>query len=301
VLGADPVMGADEPGFDVAEEGMDDREELAGIGAVVLDHRGVLQVLAEGGVAAAIAGEPVGQQMRPGRDISGQKGAEFGARGGRQHGDPGIAGEEAVLMLDGVLVLAGLVLWRRHLFDGGDDRALVGAGRAASRLVGSPRPPMQVSSASRKPAADGPDPRSARGVACAPRSRPSDTPTPVRAAEIWPRRRACRGPSGRRQETTSRDPSASDEIPCPRSPTPADGRCGTHRPAGEPLAAKPAARCSRNTQNPAANETRPSARTAPPSRTAPQTPEAQPSDPPVPHSAYATLATGEVLERRMEM
>ena len=43
VLGADAVMGADEPGFDVAEQGVDDREELAGIGAVVLDHRGVLQ------------------------------------------------------------------------------------------------------------------------------------------------------------------------------------------------------------------------------------------------------------------
>ena len=60
VLGADAVMGADEPGFDVAEQRMDDREELAGIGALVLDHRRVLQMIAEGGVAAAIAGEPVG-------------------------------------------------------------------------------------------------------------------------------------------------------------------------------------------------------------------------------------------------
>jgi hypothetical protein len=70
VLGADAVMGADEPGFDVAEQGVDDREELAGIGAVVLDHRGVLQMLVEGGLAAAIAGEPVGQEMRPGGDIT---------------------------------------------------------------------------------------------------------------------------------------------------------------------------------------------------------------------------------------
>ena len=69
VLGADPMMGADEPGFDVAEQGVDDREEFAGIGAVVLDHRGVLQILAEIGVAAAIAGKPVGQQMRIGGDI----------------------------------------------------------------------------------------------------------------------------------------------------------------------------------------------------------------------------------------
>ena len=42
MLGADPMMGADQPGFDVAEQRVDDREELAGIGAVVLDDRGVL-------------------------------------------------------------------------------------------------------------------------------------------------------------------------------------------------------------------------------------------------------------------
>ena len=89
-------------------------------------------MLAEGGLAAAIAGEPVGQQMRPGRDISGQKGAELGARRGRQHGDPGVAGEEAVLALHGAAVLAVLVFRRRHLLDGGDDQALVRAGRAAS-------------------------------------------------------------------------------------------------------------------------------------------------------------------------
>ena len=68
VLGADAVMSADELGFDVAEQGMDDQEERAGIGAFVLDHRGVLQMLAEAGLAAAIAGEPVGQEMAPGRD-----------------------------------------------------------------------------------------------------------------------------------------------------------------------------------------------------------------------------------------
>src|SRR5271155_920666 len=33
-----------------------------------------------------------------------------------------------------------------------------------------------------------------------------------RAAEIWPRRRACRGPSGRRQQNTSTTPSASNET-----------------------------------------------------------------------------------------
>jgi len=38
MLGADPVMGADQPGFDVAEQRVDDREELAGIGGRALDR-----------------------------------------------------------------------------------------------------------------------------------------------------------------------------------------------------------------------------------------------------------------------
>ena len=53
-------------------------------------------MLAEGGIAAAIGGEPVGQEMGPGCDIRLEKGAEFGARRGRQNRDPGVAGEEAV-------------------------------------------------------------------------------------------------------------------------------------------------------------------------------------------------------------
>jgi hypothetical protein len=40
--GADPVMGADEPGFDVAEQGMDNRQAGAGIGGLGLDDRRVL-------------------------------------------------------------------------------------------------------------------------------------------------------------------------------------------------------------------------------------------------------------------
>jgi len=43
VLGAVAMMGADQPGFDVAEQGVDDREEFAGIGARALDYRAVLQ------------------------------------------------------------------------------------------------------------------------------------------------------------------------------------------------------------------------------------------------------------------
>jgi hypothetical protein len=61
MLGVDAMMGADQPSFDVAEQGVDDREEFAGIGAVILDHRNVFQILAETSVAAAITGKPVGQ------------------------------------------------------------------------------------------------------------------------------------------------------------------------------------------------------------------------------------------------
>jgi hypothetical protein len=38
MFGADSMVGADQPGFDVAEQGVDDREEFAGIYAVALDH-----------------------------------------------------------------------------------------------------------------------------------------------------------------------------------------------------------------------------------------------------------------------
>src|ERR1700730_6935007 len=131
VLGADTVMGADEPGFDVAEQCMDDWEERASVGAFVLDHGGVPEVFAEGGIAAAIAGEPVGQEVRLGLDIGLEEGAEFGAGGGRQHGDARGAGKEPVLTLDGVPVFSLAVLWRRHLLDGGNNQALVGIGRAA--------------------------------------------------------------------------------------------------------------------------------------------------------------------------
>ena len=62
---------------------MDDREELGGVGARVLDHRGVLQMLAEIGVATAIAGKPVCQQMGIRRHTRLEKGAEFGAGGGQ--------------------------------------------------------------------------------------------------------------------------------------------------------------------------------------------------------------------------
>ena len=97
------MMCANQPGFDVAEQRVNDREEFAGIGAVVLDHRGVFQIVAE--IGAAIAGKPVGQQMRIGGDIGFEEGCQFGPRRRRQHGDAGVTGEEPVLALDGVAML----------------------------------------------------------------------------------------------------------------------------------------------------------------------------------------------------
>lgn len=44
MLGADAVMGADQPRFHVAEDAMDDREELRRIGAIALDDRRVLEM-----------------------------------------------------------------------------------------------------------------------------------------------------------------------------------------------------------------------------------------------------------------
>jgi len=92
----------------------------------------VIQILTEIGVAAAIAGKPVGQQMRIGGDIGFEEGSQLGPGRGRQHGDARIAGEEPVLAPDGVPMLSAPVLRRRHLFDGSDDQALVGVGRAAT-------------------------------------------------------------------------------------------------------------------------------------------------------------------------
>src|SRR5512132_1238600 len=102
------------------------------------------------GVVAAIAGKSVGQQMRIGGDIGFKKGAQLGARRGRQHGDACIAGEEPMLTLDGVPMFSAPVLRRRHLFDRSDDQAFVGVGgdaTGACRVAAA----MKVSSASRTP------------------------------------------------------------------------------------------------------------------------------------------------------
>jgi hypothetical protein len=141
-----------------------------------------------------------------------------------------------------------------NALDGGDDEAFVGALRAASATarIGAAADEglFRLQKAAQR---TGRISCSARGAACAPWSTPLDTPPPIHAAEIWPRGRACRGPSIRQQETTSRDPSASDETRFPQSPTPADDRFRTHRSALEPSASRPAVRLSRNTQSRRAN------------------------------------------------
>ncbi len=146
---------------------------------------------------------------------------------------PRVAGEEAVLALDRVPVLCRLVLWCRHLLDGGDDQALVGAGRAAAAAcpiaAATDEGLIRLEKAAQRTGRI-----LAQPVAQLVRS---DTSPPVRAAEIWPRRRACRDPSGRRRETTSPTPSASDETRFPPSSIPADGRWRIRRPAAEPSAA----------------------------------------------------------------
>src|SRR5262245_7518382 len=152
MLGADPMMGADQPGFDVAEKGVDDREEVAGIGAVVLDHRRVLEMLGEIGVTAAIAGKPVGQQMRIGGDIGFEKGPQFGPRRRRQHGDA-----RASPAKNPCWRLTACPCFPLRFFGAGTfstaatTRLLSGLAVLRPGLVGSPRPPIKVSSASRKP------------------------------------------------------------------------------------------------------------------------------------------------------
>ena len=85
-------MGADEPGFDVAEQRTDDREERAPALAAPSWTTGVFQMLTESGLAAAITREPVGQEMDPAATLFFEEGAELGTRRGRQHRDAGVAG-----------------------------------------------------------------------------------------------------------------------------------------------------------------------------------------------------------------
>src|SRR5262249_55222899 len=104
-----------------------------------------------------------------------------------------------------------------------------------------------------------------------------DTPHPVRAVETWPKPRAYRGPSDKRQETTWSDRFASGETPFQRSPIPAGGRLHIHTPWAASSAATPDLRRTRHRRTRRASEARPNVRyTDPRSQTAPQTLVAQP-------------------------
>lgn len=131
VLGADPVVRTDQSGLDVAGDGVDDREEIGGVGAVALNHWGVLQVIAKGGVFSLVAAEAMGQEMGSGLDVGFQEAAQLVGCRCRQDGDPRGAGVEAVLAFHGVAMLA-ILPWRGNLLDGDDAKALVGIIRASS-------------------------------------------------------------------------------------------------------------------------------------------------------------------------
>lgn len=47
MLGTDAVMGTNQPSLDVAEDGVNDREELGCVLAIALYHRGVFQMVAK--------------------------------------------------------------------------------------------------------------------------------------------------------------------------------------------------------------------------------------------------------------
>jgi hypothetical protein len=104
-----------------------------------------------------------------------------------------------VLALHRMPVLSLVVLWCWHLLDGGDDQAPVGVGRAApavGRIAAAPDEGFVRLEKSAQRAGS----RSAVAQLVRHGPRPSGTTPPlVPAAETGPRRRVCRGPSGRPQ------------------------------------------------------------------------------------------------------
>src|SRR5215472_15477610 len=143
------MMGADQPGFDVAEQRVDDREEFAGIGARALDHRRVLQMRAE--IGAAIAGKPSVSRCELAATLALRKAPSSA---------PVAAGNTAMRALPAknpCWRLTACPCFLLRFFGAGTfstaatTRLLSGLAVLRPGLVGSPRPPMKVSSASRKP------------------------------------------------------------------------------------------------------------------------------------------------------
>jgi hypothetical protein len=58
-----------------------DGEEFGGLGALILDHGRVPEMLIERRLLALIAGKAIGHQMRSGGHIGFQEGAQFGGAG----------------------------------------------------------------------------------------------------------------------------------------------------------------------------------------------------------------------------
>src|SRR4051794_24294804 len=144
-------MGADEPGFDVAEEGMDDWEEGAGIGGFVLNHWRVLQMLGEGGIAAAITREPVGQQTGPGRELSFRKAPSSTAVAAGSTAMRALPAKKPCCRFTACPDFPFWLCGAGTFSTAATTKLLSGLAVLRPRLVGSPRPPMKVSSASSKP------------------------------------------------------------------------------------------------------------------------------------------------------
>ena len=123
VLGANAVVSTDQPRLDIAEDGMDDREELGSVGAGILDHRCVLEMVAKCRLATLVALETVGQQVRFGGDVGFDEAAEFVCGGGGQHGDPDASSVKPMLALHRMSVFFALLLRCRNLLDDRHDQA----------------------------------------------------------------------------------------------------------------------------------------------------------------------------------
>ena len=261
MLGADTVMGANQLGFDVAEGGMNDREELGCALAIALYNRGAFQMVAKCHSFSLVTFEPIGQQMRFGDDIGLDERPQFGAGGGRPHGDPRGAGVKGGAGASPRGHAHHCRLGRRDLIDRDHDQALLGVCRAASGTC-------RTTSAA--------DECLIRFDEALERSRPI-LPQPMTQLMCegprglvgdpectWPTHRACRHPSNARRGTTSATLSASDGRLCPRSPIPGGGNSCTRMSEAKTAVAMLNGRYIWGRHNPQASEVSPDDQWTPP-------------------------------------
>ena len=95
-----------------------------------MDDRGMLEMNAEGGVAALVSPEVVGQQMRLGGNIKFEEGAKFGGGDLWQDGNLDAPCTRAVLACRS---FAAIVPECQHLRNGGDKQALIWTSPAADK------------------------------------------------------------------------------------------------------------------------------------------------------------------------